>query len=270
MKYCESSTCTQTVPQIVSFLFSLIVLSSALEGMLWTATNNQPSNASEATTATCHISLAGSNLSSVALSDFETSICCSSCLQCTMSTMISLCAICVNSLPWNPLAPTSQTAFRSLSIDSGLSFRMSRIPTGGRVKMLRCSSSHDKNAVLMSPDTSFHMCDATDCKVEASACADSVDLSRGTSVRRSWNPKTQRRALGLAVDFHVNTHRAPITRSLSATFLVTASKTVTQPRLQLCLLCSAKEFPVLIRHLQLVHFNSLLVPIRYGEDLQHP
>ena len=41
------------------------------------------------------------------------------------------------------------------------------------------------------------------------------------------------------------------------------------PRLQCCLLCSAKEFPVLIRHLPFVNFNSFPVSTRYGEDLQH-
>ena len=42
-----------------------------------------------------------------------------------------------------------------------------------------------------------------------------------------------------------------------------------QPRLQLGLLCSAKEFPVLIHHLPHVNFNSLLISTRHGEDLQH-
>ena len=42
------------------------------------------------------------------------------------------------------------------------------------MKMLRCTSSPDKNAVLMSPNTNFHLCDATHCKIKASACAENM------------------------------------------------------------------------------------------------
>ena len=73
----------------------------------------------------------------------------------------------------------------------------------------------------------------------------------------------------LPMDLHVNTHGALITRCLSATFSFTKSNSfVIQPRLQLCLLCSAREFPVLIRQISLT-FNSFLVSTRHCEDLQH-
>ena len=49
------------------------------------------------------------------------------------------------------------------------------------MKMLQCSSSPDKNAVLMSPDTGFQLDDATHWNIKA--CAESGRLSGGTSVR---------------------------------------------------------------------------------------
>ena len=51
------------------------------------------------------------------------------------------------------------------------------------MKMLRYSSSPYKNAVLMSPHTSFPLFVATHCKIKASACAESVGLSQRTSAK---------------------------------------------------------------------------------------
>ena len=74
------------------------------------------------------------------------------------------------------------------------------------MKMLRCSSSLDKNAVLMSLDTSLQLFDARHSEIKASVCAESVDPSRETSARfGSCNTKTRRRALALQVGLHVNT-----------------------------------------------------------------
>ena len=51
------------------------------------------------------------------------------------------------------------------------------------MKMLRCYSSPDKKAVLMSPDTDFHLFDDTHCEIKDSACAKGAGLSRGTCVK---------------------------------------------------------------------------------------
>ena len=48
------------------------------------------------------------------------------------------------------------TALRSVSIDPGIS----RTSSGGRVKMLLCSSSPEKKAVLISLHTNVHLCHA--------------------------------------------------------------------------------------------------------------
>ena len=50
------------------------------------------------------------------------------------------------------------------------------------MKMLRYSSSPYKNAVLMSPHTSFPLFVATHCKIKASACAE-TGRKDGSSVR---------------------------------------------------------------------------------------
>ena len=91
------------------------------------------------------------------------------------------------------------------------------------MKMPRCSSSPDKKAVLMSPDTNFHLFHATHCKISASTCAESVGLSRRTSITSgSCNRKTQKRALIVPADFHAHNQsssRFSILVTLSAAFL---------------------------------------------------
>ena len=91
------------------------------------------------------------------------------------------------------------------------------------MKMPRCSSSPDKKAVLMSPDTNFHLFDATHCMISASACAENVRLSRRTSITSgSCNPRTQKRALTAPADFHAHNQSSShvsILVTLSAAFL---------------------------------------------------
>ena len=57
---------------------------------------------------------------------------------------------------------------------SGLSFRMLRTSSGGRMKMLRCSSLSDEYSVLMSLGTRFHLFDAGTVMSRPSACAEGV------------------------------------------------------------------------------------------------
>ena len=68
------------------------------------------------------------------------------------------------------------TALKSLTKDSGLSFKSSS--SGREMIIPRCSSSPDKSAVLMSPDTNFHVFDGKHCMVNTSGFAESMGLCR--------------------------------------------------------------------------------------------
>ena len=138
---------------------------------------------------------------------------------------------------------------------------MSRTSSGGRMKTLRCSSSPDKKTVLMSPDTNSHLFDATHCKISASDCAESAKAVSG-NLCQVWAVTSQDADACLdSASRHPRQHPSSSHHSILVGNLLFhgVEHIVIQPRLQLCLFCSAKEHLVLFRHLVLasLHHPSL-------------
>ena len=149
--------------------------------------------------------------------------------------------------------PKPYATLRSLSIDSGLSCRMSRTSRRGRMKIMRCSSSPDKNAVF---NVSWHQLP----RVRSHALhGQGLGLCRECGVvSKNLGPvwACHGFAGGLPRPHPSSSHHSIFVSNA----IVHNSKTLLSSRD--CNFLSpfrAKQFSVLIRHLPLVHFNTFVV-----------